>query len=308
LVGVDQEGRARLKLQPRFHLDADQNVVRSETPPTYDVPPSLDDLLRDAARNHQLESAYHTERAERQRKRQDAVFESREQLAERFLADPLARAHAHPKPTPRRCYLTLRHRTIVFDAKTDRGMSRQVPPEAYRRFMEDLRARKAQNQDVRARQLAVHEERERMIAEWAATHGTPDQRARHSAGVLPLKEALEGLASVAFAPAGDRPLYVRDGVERLQAFLRQLPEYANVVVTRADLQITSANAEHATASQWALQQELEQLLPNATSALRLHRLAWTKNADAPTLTQFTVLVTHRLGSFALRREYLAPDR
>jgi hypothetical protein len=308
LVSVDHEGRARLKLQPRFYLDAEQNVVRSDAPPIYDVPPNLDDLLKEAARNHQLERAYHTEQAERQRKRQDAVFESREQLSERFLADPSARAHPHPKPTPRRCYLTHRHRTIVFDAKTDRGMSRQVPPEAYRRFMEDLRARKAQNQESRTRQLAVHDERERMIAEWAATHGTPDQRDRHAAGVLPLKEALEGLARVAFAAAGDRPLYVRDGLERLQAFLRQSPQYATVVVTRADFQVTSANAEHASASQWALQRELEQLLPDATFTLRLHRLAWTKDPEAPTLTQFTVLVTQRLVSFTLRREYLAPGQ
>jgi hypothetical protein len=160
LVSVDAEGLARLKLQPRFSLDAEQAVTRSDAPPTYDAPPSLDDLLKEAARNHQLEQAYQAERAESRRKRQDAVFESREQLAERFLADPALRAHEHPKPTPRRCYLTHRHRTIEFDAKTDRGMARQVPPEAYRRFSEDLRARKAHNQELRTRQLAVHGERD----------------------------------------------------------------------------------------------------------------------------------------------------
>jgi hypothetical protein len=41
--------------------------------------------------------------------------------------------------------------------------------------------------------------------------------------------------------------------------------------------------------------------------LRLHRLAWTKDPKAPTLTQFGVLVTRRVGPFTLRREYLAPD-
>lgn len=307
LVEVDGEGRARLKLQPRFYLDGEQNVVRSDSPPVYDAPPTVDELLREAARNHQLERAYQAERAERHRKRQDAVFESREQLAERFLADPSARAHAHPKPTPRRCYLTHRHRTIAFDAKTDRGMSRQVPPEAYRRFMEDLRARKARNQEVRANQLAVHDERERMIAEWAATHGTADQRDRHAAGLLPLKEALDGLASVAFAAAGDRPLYVRDGLERLQAFLRQFPQYARVVITPGELRVTSANAEHANAKQWALKESLEQVLPDASLALRLHRLAWTRDPKAPTLTQLTVLVTRRIGSFTLRREYLVEE-
>jgi len=308
LVSVNDEGLARLKLQPRFYLDAEQNVVRSDAPPIYDVPPSLDDLLKQAARNHQLERAYHVERAESRRKRQDAVFESREQLAERFLADPSLRAHEHPKPTPRRCYLTHRHRTIVFDAKMDRGMSRQVAPEAYRRFSEDLRARKARNQEVRARQLAVHDERERVIAEWVATHGTRDQQDRHAAGMLPMKEVLEGMTDEAFAAAGDRPRYLRDGIARLETFLRQFPQYAKVVVTRADFQITSALAEHANATQWALKQELEQLLPDANFLLRFHRLTWTRDPKAPTLTQFTVLVTRKVGPFALRCEYLSPDQ
>jgi hypothetical protein len=307
LVSVDDDGRARLKLQPRFYLDAEQNVVRHDGPPMYDVPPSLDDLLKEAARNHQLERAYHVDRAESRRKRQDAVFESREQLAERFLADPALRAHEHPKPTPRRCYLTHRHRTIAFDAKTDRGMARQVPPEAYRRFSEDLRARQARNHDLRARQLAIHDERERVIAEWVATHGTADQQDRHAARMLPITEVLEGMADDAFAAAGDRPLYVRDGIERLESFLRQFPQYATVVVTRADFQITSVTAEHANASQWALRQELEQLFPDATLTLRLHRLAWARDPKAPMVTQFTVLVTRRVGPFTLRREYLVPD-
>ena len=54
LVSVDADGAARLKLQPRYVLDAEQNVRRSDGPPVYDVPPSPEDLLRDAARNHQL--------------------------------------------------------------------------------------------------------------------------------------------------------------------------------------------------------------------------------------------------------------
>src|SRR3989304_4125030 len=54
LISVDADGLARLKLQPRFYLDAAQNVIRSDTPPTYDAPPTLDDLLKEAARNHQV--------------------------------------------------------------------------------------------------------------------------------------------------------------------------------------------------------------------------------------------------------------
>src|SRR5437868_6755090 len=36
LVTVDAEGAARLKLRPRYHLDALQRVVRVDTPPTYE--------------------------------------------------------------------------------------------------------------------------------------------------------------------------------------------------------------------------------------------------------------------------------
>jgi hypothetical protein len=308
LVSVDADGLARLKLQPRFYLDAAQNVIRSDTPPTYDAPPSVDDLLKEAARNHQLERAYHVELAESRRKRQDRVFETHEQLAERFLADPTQRAHEHPKPTPRRCYLTHRHRTIMFDAKTDRGLARQVPPEAYRRFSEDLRARTERNREIRARELALHNEKERVIAEWIATRATSDQQHRHAAGVLSIKEVLEGMADDAFAAAGERPRYVRDGISRLETYLRQFPQYAKVVITKADFLVTSVNAEHANEAQWALKQELESLLPDATFTLRLHRLAWTKDPKAPTLAQFGVLVTRRVGPFTLRREYLAPDR
>lgn len=45
---------------------------------------------------------------------------------------------------------------------------------------------------------------------------TPDQEGRYEAGMLPDKQAFEGLADIAFAAAGDRPRYVRDGVVRLQ--------------------------------------------------------------------------------------------
>ena len=55
LVAVDVNGVARLKLQPRFELTEGQRVVRHDGPPTYDAPPTVEDLFRDAARNLELE-------------------------------------------------------------------------------------------------------------------------------------------------------------------------------------------------------------------------------------------------------------
>ena len=40
LVSVDKLGVARLKLRPRFELDAENRVIRIESAPTYDVPPT----------------------------------------------------------------------------------------------------------------------------------------------------------------------------------------------------------------------------------------------------------------------------
>jgi hypothetical protein len=306
LVSVDADGCARLKLQPRYLRTGDQQVIRDDQPPRFDVLPTMDDLLKEAARNHQLERAYHTERADVQRQRQDRKFDVHQQIAEEFLAEPSRRAHEHPRPTPRQCFLTARNRIVFYDAKTDHGAARHVPSEAYRRYCADVNARKARNQDISRRESALHAERVRLIAEWVATRGTRDQRDRHAAGVLPIREVLDGLADEHFAAAGDRRRYVHDGLERLQALLRRFPPYAHVVMTPRDLQVTTEHAEDATEAQWALMQDLRALFPDAEVMLQRHRLAWAGDAKAPALTVWGVLVKRRRGPFVLLREYLAP--
>jgi hypothetical protein len=196
---------------------------------------------------------------------------------------------------------------MFFDAKVGHGLARQVPPEAYRRFCADLDARAERNQAKRARELALHDEKERAVAEWVGRCGSRDQQERHAAGVLPMHEALEGMADEAFADVGDRPRYARDGAERLQEHLRQFPRYTQVIVTKADLVVTSETADEATEAQWALKSDLETLLADAEFNLRLHRLSWRADPAAPVLTQRGVLVTRRVGPFMLRREYLVPE-
>src|SRR5205814_350436 len=46
LVCVDEKGVARLKLRPRYQLNGDQQVIRADGAPTYDAPPTIDDLYR----------------------------------------------------------------------------------------------------------------------------------------------------------------------------------------------------------------------------------------------------------------------
>jgi hypothetical protein len=307
LVNVDAEGRARLKLRPCYSLTADQHVVRDDAVPRFDAPPTIDELLKQAARNHQLERAYHAERSEGRQKRHDRQSEVHQQVAEEFLANPTRRAREHPRPTPRHCYVVARNRVILFDAKRDQGTAQQVPAEAYRRYGADVQARTERNQETSRRERAIHEERKRLIAQWVASHATPDQRQRFAAGMLPIGEVLEGMADQEFAAAGDRPRYIRDGVERLQAHLRQFPHYADIVVAIGELRVTTAHAEEATEPQWALMQHLLALFPDATVLLQRHHLTWTGDDGAPSLTLWGVLVARRVGPFNIRREYLAPS-
>ena len=307
LVSVDANGVARLKLRPRYRVGDDERVARIDSPPEYDSPPSIEDMFREAARNHQLESTYQTERRTARSKRRDSARETRAEVAQAFLGDPNQRALAHPPPTPKRCSVATEHGRVLFDADTDTPPAKDVPPEAHRRFRADLRARQERNQHGRAAQLALHEEKKRFIAEWIAGHGTVEQQDRQAAGVLPIDEALEALADETFAVLRDRPRYTRDGVARLQASLRQDPRYVDAVVTAGTLSVISANAVKATAAQWALVKEVQSLVPNATVTLRVHRLSWKADPRAPGITMFGVLVTLNRGPFTLRREYEAPE-
>ena len=305
LVSVDDQGVARLKLRPRYERDGEQRVVRVDTPPAYDCPPSLEDLYREAGRNHELERAYHQQRTAARTERRDAHRQVRAQLAQAFMSDHAQRSLVHPPPTPKRCYLATQHGRVLFDINTDEGIARDVPPEAHRRFRADLRGRRDENLRQRAEQLALHEEKKRLIAEWIAAHGTPEQQSRQAAGVLPMAEAIEAMTDQVHAIFGSRPRYLRDGADRLQVHLRQSPRYANAAVTSADVVVSSKNAGQATAAQWALVQELQAALPDATIALRVHRLAWKHDPQAPMLTVYGVLVTSKIGPFTLRREYAA---
>lgn len=307
LVSVDDEGVARLKLQPRYERDGDQRVIRTDAAPTYDSPPAIEDLYKEAARNHELERVYHQQRSAVRTERRDAQRQLRTQLAQAFLSDRGQRALVHPAPSPKRCYLTGAHGRVLFDVSSDDGLAKEVPPEAHRRFRADLRTRRDDNLRQRAEQLALHEEKKRVMAAWIAAHATPEQQTRHAAGMLPMAETTELMADDAFATLANYPQYARDGAERLQARLRQVPQYAAAVVTAADLVVTSKDAGQASAAQWALMQRLQEPLPDATVTLRMHRVAWKHDADAPTFTVYGVLVTRKVGPFTFRREYVAPD-
>lgn len=306
LVSVDKQGVARLKLRPRFERQDDQGIVRIDAAPVYDAPPTIEDLYRVATKNHELESAYYAERSAQRSQRHDAARELRERTAQEFLADKGQRAIAHPPPSLTRCYIITDTGRVLFDVATDVGLAKDVPPEAHRRFRADLRAKDERNRQDRTAQLALHEEKKRFVAEWIAANGTEEQRGRQAAGVLPMSEAIDAITDHAFHHFHGHALYVRDGAEQLQAQIRRLSQYADATITADQLLVTSANAVKATQAQWALVKEIESLKPDATVALRVHKVAWKQHQDAAAVIM-SVLVTCKHGPFTLRREYAAPS-
>ena len=306
LVSVDKQGIARLKLRPRFERDSERGIVRIDASPIYDAPPTVDELYRAAAKNHELESAYYAQRVAQRSKRSDDDRARRESVAEAFFADKGQRAIAHPPPSAKQCYIMTERGRLLFDVSTDQGRAKEVPPEAHRRFRADLRAKDERNRQDRAEQLALHEEKKRFIAEWVAANGTDEQKVRQAAGMLPMAEAIEGITDQEFAINGRLPVYTRDGAERLQAFLREHCGLREAVVGPFDVTVRSNHAVKATADQWAVVQDLQRLVPDANVVLREHVLS-SKQHESISLTVFGVLVTKKHGPFVLRREYVVGE-
>ena len=83
LVSVDKQGVARLKLRPRFEMDT-TGIVRIDTAPVYDLPPTVDELYRAAAKNHELEAAYFSQRTAVRTTRAADDSARRQSVAEAF--------------------------------------------------------------------------------------------------------------------------------------------------------------------------------------------------------------------------------
>lgn len=307
LVVVDPDGKARLKLRPRYEVRTDGRVVQISTAPVYDRPPTIDELFLAAAKSHELEAAFAAQGAGRRARSKTALREVKLQLAEAFLATPEQRARIHPPPEPKRCWLDGPEGKVVFDANRDEGIAREVPAEAYRRYRADQRVLRDRNSQERKRRLAVRDEKARIVAEWIAANGSPDQQDRQAKGLLPFHEAREAIADKMFEALRDWPRYVRNGTEVMQSHLRRYPEYKDAVITERDLAVSDDDATQASSAQWARAQEARALLPDATVTLRSHRLTWREHPEAPGLTLYGLLVVRTFGPIVLRREFAVPQ-
>lgn len=307
LVTVNSRGVARLKLRPRFERNAQQRVVLIDAPIMFDVPPTPEDLLREAARNHQLERAYYAERTDAAARRSETDRTRRAEVAQVFLRDAAQRALIHPPPSRKRCYLATSFGRMRFDVDADDAPARDVPREALRRFRADVKASRERRGRQHTEHLQVYEERKQAVAGWVALHGTPEQRIRHAAGRLPLQEVVDAITDEVFRPLTHLAPYTHDGAARVQDHLRQFSQYSDVVVTPLDLTVSTRVLPIATATQWACLQGIQAVLLDARVALHERTLAWKGDAKAPKLRLVTVVVIKKLGPFTLRREFLLPE-
>lgn len=307
LVLVDDGGTAWLKLRPRFQVREDQRVVRIDEAPVYDAPPSVEALLQDAARNHELEAVYHAQGVAYRSARQDITQTWRTQVAESFLRDTSQRALVHPSPTVRHCVIATERGRLQFDAKRDRGIARDVPLEALRRFHADLRARRERAEHTVVEFHSAYSEKQRLVREWTNDNGTADQRARLAAGVLPLEEAVEAMTDDAFRPVDHLLRYQHDGVAVLQAHLRSFPPYATATVSALTLHVATRYLTDATSEQWAVVQAVQSAVPDARVYLRERVLSWRDDREAPRLRVVTVLGFLKRGPLTLRREFCVPE-
>lgn len=201
----------------------------------------------------------------------------------------------------------LRAAHVAFDAKRDRGIARDIPIEALRRFHADLRVRRERAEQTIVEFHSAYSEKQRLVREWMIDHGTEDQRARLASGVLPLEEAIEAMTDAAFRQVDRLPRYQPDGVARLQAHLRTFPPYAAATVSDLSLHVSTRYLAEATAAQWAVVQEVQTAVPEARVYLRERVLSWTDDRQAPRLRIVTVLGFLKRGPLTLRREFCLPE-
>jgi hypothetical protein len=307
LVSVNGHGLARLKLRPRYELDAEQQVICIDMAPIYDQPPTIDELLRQAARNHQLERAYHAKRTITRDERSDTDRVRRTEIALAFLADQSQRALMHPNPTPQRCYLATRYGHLRFDRVVDTGPARDVPKEALRRFRADVKANRERRARERAEHLRLRDERWTTMTAWIDQHGTPDQQARLAARLLPASEIKEAMADEAFRSLSHLSRYTHDGPERLRVHVEQWLGRKRQHVRESDYVVFGHQVRTITDRQWVLLHQVQRAVPDAHVSLHLREFIWRRDPGVPRISQLTAVVTRKIGAMVLRREYLVSD-
>lgn len=306
LVTVNGHGVARLNLQPRFEFNREQRIIQIDAPPVFDTPPSIEDLLRLAARNHELERAFRAERTLERTKRAELDGVRRSECALAFLRDQSQRAAVWPAPNATRCYINTPAGQMRFDVTVDDGPARDVVREALRRFRADVKAAEERRARTTAEHERRHRERKAAVDNWVSQHGSTDQQARHAAGLLPVREVVDIITDQTFERLAGRSVYRSDGYDHLQRHAREWSGNPDLIIPRREFLDFGGLAHSATAAQWTRVQEFQGAVPGADVRLHRREYIWKRHSELPILRHFTILVTKQVGPFVLRREYLMP--
>ena len=262
-----------------------RGIVRIDAAPVYDAPPTIDELYRAAAKNHELESAYYAERVA-QRIEAAATTDARacESVAEAFLGGQGQRAVAHPPPSPK---TLLRHHRARSRAVRRRRPTRGSRKRCAARGAPALPrgpARQGRTQSAgpsRAARPPRGEEALHRRVDRSATEPRNRRRDRQPACCRWTKRSSASLTRCS-PPIGDRArLHARRRGAAPDVPPRQSTGSADVVVAQADVAVRSAHAVKATAAQWAAVQEIQSALPDANVVLREHRAVVEASPGVP---------------------------
>lgn len=176
----------------------------------------------------------------------------------------------------------------------DAWRQQEVERDRAERLAENERIKQARAEETAHREAQDMTENTQ-VNEWVATQGTPNQRARHAAGLLARDEVLDAIEEEAFKPLQGRSM----PYEKMQAKdVCTCEDYSPCHVG-----FSSCSADSATAEEWEKMEGIKALLPSAEVQLRTHT-GESKHCDE-TVTRNGLRVTVTVGAFEFSREYAA---
>jgi hypothetical protein len=183
----------------------------------------------------------------------------------------------------------------------DKKLLATVAPEAYEEarslclwknigeMLDEMKGEKAKAA-AEAERAAAKQRRQNQIAAWVADKGTPNQKARLEAGLLPEDEILDAMRDEAFAPLAEIERYIK-----IKASDFCECEYDS------DKKFDVWNADTATAAEFERLSEIKKLMPAATVTLRTH-YGRCSLCDTQ-VTRSGIRVHIKIGEIEFSREY-----
>jgi hypothetical protein len=167
---------------------------------------------------------------------------------ERLLQDPRLQSQITEIKTKINAHNAVAHSLVL--TEFDRENVIKAEREALNKQREQVKTEKAMR-------------RQDQIERWIAEKGTDNQRKRHDLQLLPENEVLDAMRDEAFAVLNDFPRYDKITKREVEAVCQH--NYADDV----DFEVT--DAKFATADEFNLMEQFQQLIPNAIIVLRRHR-------------------------------------